>query len=115
MKVSGIFTAIIILVISFCSSAKAESAPVLLTEPVQELKMSTNRSKPGIINFSIPSSSFKKVQFTVYNESGVAVLSEERAASDLQVDIKALKADGTYTFTVVAGSNKYSSQALIML
>jgi len=111
MKISGIFTAIIILMVSFCSSALAESAPA----PVQALKMSTNRSKPGIINFSVPSSSFKKVQLTVYNESGAAVLSEERSASDLKVDIKSLKADGTYTFTVDAGGKKYSSKALIML
>lgn len=115
MKVQGVFTAIIIMMCSFCSSAQAASAPALLTESAQALKMSTNRSKPGIINFSIPSSSVKKVHFTIYNEAGTVVSSEERAASALQVDIKALKADGTYTFTVVAGGKTYSSKALIML
>lgn len=111
MKVRGIFTAIILMMASFCS-AKAAPAPA---ESAQSLKLTTSRSRAGVLNFSIPSSSFKKVQFTIYNESGAVVSSEERAASDLQVDVKALKADGTYTFAVVAGGKTYSSRALIML
>ena len=114
MKVLRVFMATLIVMTAFCSVSKAATTSFYPETP-KALKISVSRNNPGILKFSIPAAADQKVQLVVLNEAGITVSSEERAVSDLQIDIKTLKSDGVYTFTVIAAGQKYSSKALVML
>jgi hypothetical protein len=114
MKSFCVFMVSLIVMTAFCSVSKASTAS-FYSETPKVLKVSVSRSNPDILKFSIPAAADQKVQFVVVNESGIVISSEERAVSELQIDIKTLKSDGMYTFTVIAAGQKYSSKALVML
>jgi hypothetical protein len=114
MKVFRVFMVSFMVMTAFCSVSKA-AATAFYSEVPKTLKISVSRSNPDIMKFSIPAAADQKVQLMILNQSGAVISSEEKNVSDLQIDIKTLKSDGMYTFTVIAAGQKYSSKAVVML
>ena len=113
MKVFRVFMALLIIMTMFCGISKASAASFYPKIP-KHLRLFVSRNNPDILQFSIPAAPDQKVQLLVVNGSGILISSEERAASALQIDIKTLKSDGMYTFTVIAAGQQYDAKALVM-